>query len=278
MRNELWTKKEQERAITKNWQAGNFGDFAVDDFVYDFMSQGTAHFNPKSTEFNMNGFGNTQPMATPENPIYWPTVAQYSSIIEKYAKQFDIPPNIIGNIIYKESSGRANAFNEDGGQRSRGLMQITEPTAKLLGFKEDDFDKLFDPDTNIYYGVKLLAQYRDMELPFFDKDTSIVDKWATISSAYNQGPIYGLNALKKLQAMGKPTTWENVLWYMTNHTASNGKQPYTKYAEMYGPFVVSNFDWSSYLLENKGKVGLGVLAVAAIAGFFIFNYFSKKEA
>lgn len=270
-------QNEQLNSITKNWQMGSFGEMGEIVNFSDPLYTGTADVNPASTKFSMSGMGATTPaVSTAEKIVYWPTVAQYAPIIEKYAKQFNIPPNILGNIIYKESSGRANAFNEDNGNRSRGLMQITESTAKSLGFKEADFDKLYDPDTNIYYGTKLLSQYRDMEWPLFSKDTTEQDKWTTVASAYNQGPGYGVNALKKLTEMGKPTTWPNVLWYMTNHSAPNGKRPFTAYAEMYGPFITGNFDWTT-MAKNVG-IGLGTTVILGIIGYFAYTYFTTTDS
>ena len=155
------------------------------------------------------------PFEKQSGPFYTNQVAQYSYIIEDKARKYGIPPQIIGNIIRTESSGNATAYRGVG-ENSRGLMQLTEATARDLGFT-GDFDDLYDPEVNIEWGVKLLSKYRDMEWKLFDSDTPMIDRWKVITSAYNQGPSYGINALKQLTMRGTPTTWENVLWYMTTH-------------------------------------------------------------
>jgi len=63
-----------------------------------------------------------------------------------------------------ESSGYTDALKEEPqiGDRSRGLMQLLERTAKGLGFPSiESFDRLFDPDVCILYGTKLLTQNLD---------------------------------------------------------------------------------------------------------------------
>ena len=83
-------------------------------------------------------------------------LAPFENLIQKYASQFDIEPHIIRAIIMTESSGDPNA---KGPTEDYGLMQMTLPTASRLGFSGTP-EELFDPETNIRLGVKLLANIR----------------------------------------------------------------------------------------------------------------------
>lgn len=101
----------------------------------------------------------------------------FEDIINNYADQFSVPAIWISAVIQKESSGRADLITpERTGTPSYGLMQLQPSTARGLGFTGNDTD-LLDPDTNIYYGTKLLAQlYRQ-----YGPDVR------RIYSAYNSG-------------------------------------------------------------------------------------------
>ena len=81
-------------------------------------------------------------------------LAPFEALIEKYASQFRIPPDWIRAIILTESSGNPNAKGPTG---DYGLMQITVPTARALGFTGHP-DELFNPEINIWLGARLLAE------------------------------------------------------------------------------------------------------------------------
>lgn len=81
---------------------------------------------------------------------------------------------------------------------SAGLMQLTLPTARALGYPGDLGDKvhltgLFEPGTNLYLGTKLLDQLR----------SRLGADWQAVYSAYNGGirPMLGFGA-----RVTKPTT------------------------------------------------------------------------
>ena len=72
----------------------------------------------------------------------------------------DVPVHIIKAVIATESSFDPKAFNPETGSPtgpSRGLMQITMPTARGLGFTGSE-SNLFLPSINIFYGTKLLSE------------------------------------------------------------------------------------------------------------------------
>ena len=90
--------------------------------------------------------------------------AQYRTAFARMAGERLLDPRLIEAVVMTESSGRTDAIREEPqiGDRSRGLMQVLERTAKALGFPaHESFDRLFDPDVGILYGVKVLTQNLD---------------------------------------------------------------------------------------------------------------------
>lgn len=77
----------------------------------------------------------------------------YDAIIAKYAKQHGIPLALAHGVVRTESNYRANARGAAG---EVGLMQIKPATARGLGYKGST-KGLYDPETNIRYGMKYLA-------------------------------------------------------------------------------------------------------------------------
>lgn len=77
----------------------------------------------------------------------------YDAIIAKYAAQHGIPLKLAHGVVRTESNYRANARGAAG---EVGLMQIKPATARGLGFKGST-KALYDPETNIRYGMKYLA-------------------------------------------------------------------------------------------------------------------------
>lgn len=71
-----------------------------------------------------------------------------------------VPLHVIKAVIATESSWDPKAFNPEVGSArgpSRGLMQLTMPTAEGIGYGGTQ-DNLFIPAINIFYGTKLLAE------------------------------------------------------------------------------------------------------------------------
>lgn len=103
---------------------------------------------------------------------------QWQPIVLRESQATGVPAAWINAVILTESSGNANAYRAEPQIRdaSYGLMQLLERTAKGLGYAGTP-DGLYDPQTNIHYGVKLLAQLRARN----------GDDFARVYSAYNSG-------------------------------------------------------------------------------------------
>ncbi|MBR2388478.1 MAG: lytic transglycosylase domain-containing protein [Clostridia bacterium] len=83
---------------------------------------------------------------------------KYSEYVEKYSKEFNIPEDLIYATIKVESSFEPEAISRAG---ARGLMQLMPSTFEWLTSDEHlgehlTPNMLYDPETNIRYGVYYL--------------------------------------------------------------------------------------------------------------------------
>lgn len=82
----------------------------------------------------------------------------HGKLISKYAKQHGVPESLAHAVITVESNYRANARGAAG---EVGLMQIKPATARMMGYKGST-KALYDPETNIKYGMKYLAKAHEL--------------------------------------------------------------------------------------------------------------------
>jgi soluble lytic murein transglycosylase-like protein len=99
----------------------------------------------------------------------------FDSEISSASYSYDVPESWIRAVIQVESNWNPNAFNPNDPGGSRGLMQISGPTAKAYGVT--DLDSLFDPLYNIGIGTRLLGDLRQR----------YGDDFQAVYSAYNSG-------------------------------------------------------------------------------------------
>jgi soluble lytic murein transglycosylase-like protein len=78
----------------------------------------------------------------------------YRTIIERYAVQQGISVSFAHAVVRVESNYRPDARGRAG---EVGLMQIKPATARMMGYSGSTAG-LFDPETNIKYGMKYLAK------------------------------------------------------------------------------------------------------------------------
>ncbi|TNM62269.1 lytic transglycosylase domain-containing protein [Aliirhizobium smilacinae] len=95
--------------------------------------------------------------ATPEEQLVL-RQARYEGLIRQYADQYDVPAELAMAVVRIESNFRPTVRGSAG---EIGLMQIKPATAKLMGYK-GRASGLYDPETNIRYGMKYLAKARDL--------------------------------------------------------------------------------------------------------------------
>jgi len=80
--------------------------------------------------------------------------ARYRSIIAKHARANGVPVRLAMAVVQVESSYRAGARGAAG---EIGLMQLMPSTARFIGYK-GPLRNLYNPDTNIRYGMKYLGK------------------------------------------------------------------------------------------------------------------------
>lgn len=83
---------------------------------------------------------------------------EYSRLIEKYGRENGVSPELGHAIIEIESRFRPNVRGRAG---EIGLMQIKPATARMVGFR-GSAKALYDPETNIKYGMRYLGKARKL--------------------------------------------------------------------------------------------------------------------
>ena len=99
-----------------------------------------------------------------------PKLAQYMGHINKAAKKYDLPPELIAGFIWQESRGHSTATSPVG---AMGLMQLMPGTAAQLGVRNP-----LDPGQNIDGGSRYIRQMVNR----FNGDIQLA------IASYNAGP------------------------------------------------------------------------------------------
>jgi soluble lytic murein transglycosylase-like protein len=94
--------------------------------------------------------------ADDEKEVAWSP--SYHAFVARYAAEYGIPASLASAVITVESNGRVYARGKAG---EIGLMQIKPATARDMGYK-GGADGLFDPETNIRYGMLYLAKAHEL--------------------------------------------------------------------------------------------------------------------
>lgn len=82
----------------------------------------------------------------------------YEKIVARYGAAYGVSAALAHAVIRIESNYRPNARGSHG---EIGLMQIKPSTARMLGYT-GSAKGLYDPETNIKYGMKYLAMANDL--------------------------------------------------------------------------------------------------------------------
>lgn len=112
-------------------------------------------------------------------PKIWGSVAyplDYENFVAKYSQQYNVDPYFASAVIYTESRFNSESVSRVGAQ---GLMQIMPSTAVGIAERIGDgkVGNLFDPETNIRYGIYYLREKLDM----YNND------YGAVLTAYNAG-------------------------------------------------------------------------------------------
>ena len=82
----------------------------------------------------------------------------HGKMISRYAKSYGVPESLAHAVISVESNYRASARGSAG---EVGLMQIKPATARMMGYRGST-KGLYNPETNIKYGMKYLAKAHEL--------------------------------------------------------------------------------------------------------------------
>lgn len=94
-----------------------------------------------------------------ENPLASGVkAAGYSRIIQTYARSYGVPVALAHAVVRVESNFNPKARGSAG---EIGLMQIKPATARMMGYR-GSAKGLYDPETNIKFGMKYLAMAHEL--------------------------------------------------------------------------------------------------------------------
>ncbi len=124
----------------------------------------------------------------------------YRKYILKAAKKYNIDPLLLAAVMYQESRFDPLARSKTG---VRGLMQLTEDTAQLMGISSR-----LDPEQSITGGAKYL---RFLWNKLGSRDVDGWNRWLFTLAAYNQGLGHVYDAIDISDYLGKaPDTWRSL--------------------------------------------------------------------
>lgn len=84
-------------------------------------------------------------------PSYAAGSPELNALIDRYAREYEVPPALVHRVVQRESSYNPGARNGP----YYGLMQILPQTASTMGFRGQPSD-LLNAETNLKYAVKYL--------------------------------------------------------------------------------------------------------------------------
>ena len=123
----------------------------------------------------------------------------YKPHFQKYARENDLSWELVAAVAYQESHWNNEATSFTG---VKGLMQLTQDTAKHLGVEDRT-----DPVQSIYGGALYLRKLMNL----FPKDLNSKDKLSLALAAYNIGYAHLLDAQELAVKMGKnPYSWRHL--------------------------------------------------------------------
>ncbi|MGD8353114.1 MAG: membrane-bound lytic murein transglycosylase MltF [Pseudomonadota bacterium] len=124
---------------------------------------------------------------------------RYEKTIRQEAKKYDFDWRLIAAMIYQESHFNPRARSYTG---VRGLMQITQATAREMGIKSR-----MDPQDSIRAGVRYLARLRSRFSDIEDDRERLLFALASYNIGY--GHVRDAQGLAKEKGLD-PDTWENL--------------------------------------------------------------------
>ncbi len=149
---------------------------------------------------------------------------KYKNSIDKYCKDYNVDKYLVYAMIKQESNFNNEAVSS---AKARGLMQITEDTFNwlkpMLEENSTTFDDLFDPDTNIRYGVFFLSI---LQKNFSEQNTVV--------AAYNAGMNITKEWLQDSNYSNDGSTLHTIPYKETANYVIVVDSNYKRYLNLYG--------------------------------------------
>lgn len=149
---------------------------------------------------------------------------EFSHFVEKTAAEFDVEPSLIYAVIHTESGFDSDALSV---AEAKGLMQLTDDTYRWALNREGgqaafDPQNLYDPATNIHYGVYVLALLGEQ---FENEDT--------VLAAYNAGQGRVKDWLSDPAYSDDGMTLKNIPYHETHDYVRRVRETQTYYRRLY---------------------------------------------
>jgi len=161
-------------------------------------------------------FENTKWVTNPTSPEHRKKIDRYKSLIQKYAKKYELDWRLIAAQAYQESQLDMSKRSNRG---AIGLMQIKASTAKDPNVA---IPNIRTADGNVHAGVKYLAYLRDRY--FADEEIEAASRIWFALAAYNAGPANITEMRKRAGRSGRdPNKWFHNVSITTLHHI--GSQP-----------------------------------------------------
>lgn len=130
------------------------------------------------------------------------SIGVYGEYINKASAENGIDPLLLSAVIFQESRFNPKARSHTG---VRGIMQLTLPTADMLGVNR------LDPEEAISGGARYLRSiYDSLE---FVEDLGELDRWYLTLAGFNQGPTVMRRAVKAARDEGLSPDWATMRDY-----------------------------------------------------------------
>ncbi len=117
----------------------------------------SANAEQKSGEAKSGGGGCSISAAYPD------AIQQWCEIIERYAGENNLDPNLLAAVMLQESGGNPSAYSKSG---AVGLLQVMPKDGLASSFmcvngpcfsSRPSMEELYDPEFNVSYGARMLA-------------------------------------------------------------------------------------------------------------------------
>lgn len=140
-----------------------FGIFLMLGFTSLISSPNIKMLQAGQPQAQQGGLNKAQPGECSISKTYPQSIQQWCGIIDRYAYEYGVDPNLISAVMLQESGGKPDAYSKSG---AVGLMQVMPRDGKATRFMckngpcfadRPTSEALYDPEFNVAYGVEMLA-------------------------------------------------------------------------------------------------------------------------